>query len=208
MEKKLAVFLILFIVVELSYSTTIFGKFEHCTNDFCEILPQADLVKSVVKCTKLPIFQFFSKKLNKLISGVLSYSEKFSGKLITDPQEEISCEKKVENNFKDFTIIREGKTSEVVFQKLDQPSFDNIFDILNKNYFSKPTQIILKDVALLFTISFLFVIILIKVKKYFPNIWGFLVKFFFGLLLFFYRKLFLKTKKKISTQKLKKTHLN
>jgi hypothetical protein len=155
--------LFLFVTLSLCSGTKISGYFDHCTKEFCEIIKEIELVKNFEKCTKLPIVKFFSLNLKKVVPAVVDFVDGV-GKLITSPQEEVICERKIKNQYKNFDIIREDKTADVVFHETSNiENGQNFVDLINTNYFDKPMKYIVKDILIIVSCIVIFVIILMKI---------------------------------------------
>ena len=147
--------------MEKKSSSIVRGIFEYCTEQACEIIREIDVVSKYEKCTKLPIVKFFSKNANKVLPAVLDFVGGV-GKLITGPQEEISCQKRMENNYKNFDIIREDNIANVIFHE-DNPIIDNLINI---GYFNKPIQLILRDFVVILAIVIIIAGIIAQVLKF------------------------------------------
>ena len=160
-------FFIIFLLINFSLcsGTKIKGLYDHCTKEFCEIINEVELVTYFEKCTKLPIVKFFSHNLKKIVPAVLDLVDG-AKKLFTNPQEEINCERKTYNRYKDFDIIREGKTASVIFN--ENPEIENSNDdvnLINPGYFERPVKFIIKDFVIIVACLIIIVIVLIKLIK-------------------------------------------
>jgi hypothetical protein len=158
--------LILFLLSGKFICKTVNGKFNHCNNKFCEEVEEIEVVQYFDKCTEYPYVKFFSKHLGKTMDGFLNQI----GDLITDPQVEIPCNRKVKlDNYRDFSIEREDHRARVIESLIDKKTDE----IINVNYFKRPLKNIIKDyICLAFLILILILIIVYRVafKNFFVRI--------------------------------------
>jgi hypothetical protein len=160
-------FFIIFLLINVSLcsDTKIKGFFDHCTKDFCEIINEIELVKNFEKCTKLPFVKFFSHNLKKIVPAVLDMVNG-AGKLFTNPQEEINCERKSYNKYQNFDIIREEKTANVIFhENPDYENGKNDVNLINPGYFERPVKFLIKDFVIIAACVIIIVIVLIRILK-------------------------------------------
>jgi hypothetical protein len=93
--------LILFLLSGKFICKTVKSEFNHCNNKFCEEIEEIEVVQYFDKCTEYPYVKFISKHLGKMMDGFLNQK----GDLITEPQVEIPCNRKVKpDNYRDFSI--------------------------------------------------------------------------------------------------------
>jgi hypothetical protein len=86
------------------------------------------------------------------------------GKLLSGPQEEVICERKIKNQCNNFDIIREDKTANIIpHENSNIQNGQNFVDLINTSYFDKPMKYIVKDILLIVSCIIIFAIILMKI---------------------------------------------